>query len=349
MADEETPAPDRERPHEHASADAADAGADSRQLLAWIGAIVAPLTLLTALAYYFGWRRERAFAGYFGIDPSVLGLSSNDYVLRSVGPLFAPFACLLLVGFAFVCARLLLAGHQPPRWLTPVTLAVGFAALLVGLLLAAGRGISSNFIYLQAFAPALGVVLIAYALGRSAAAADPRHRGALRGLHYLTVPVVLVSLFWATAEYADSRGLKEAETLRGEPHHRPLGHHLQQAEPEHPPGQLRLHILLSGWRVQEPAQRLPVRVQRLHAAAAKRRRLVSHPDSPRYPLDASGRAGADHSRQRRRPRRARPGKLLPGEAAGRDARQPPAALHLLNGRPQAATLIRPRPGRRMRA
>ncbi len=211
MADEETPAADQERLHEDATA--GDAGADSRQVLTWIGAVVAPLTLLTALAYYFGWRRERAFAGYFGIDPSVLGLSSNDYVLRSVGPLFAPVACVLLVGFVFVCARLLVSGRTPPRWLAPSALIVGLAALTVGVLLAAGHGIASNFIYLQAFAPALGVVLIAYALSRTAGAANPRHRGALRGLHYLTISVVLVSLFWATAEYADSRGTKEAETL----------------------------------------------------------------------------------------------------------------------------------------
>ena len=64
--------------------------ADARKLLGLIAGIVAPATLLTALAYYFGWRRERAFAGYFGIDPSVLGFSTSDYILRSVDALFVP-------------------------------------------------------------------------------------------------------------------------------------------------------------------------------------------------------------------------------------------------------------------
>ena len=37
-----------------------------------VGVILGPATLVTALAYYSGWRREREFAGHFGIDPSVL-------------------------------------------------------------------------------------------------------------------------------------------------------------------------------------------------------------------------------------------------------------------------------------
>jgi hypothetical protein len=37
-----------------------------------VAAVVAPTTLITALAYYFGYRRERAFAGFFGIDVSAL-------------------------------------------------------------------------------------------------------------------------------------------------------------------------------------------------------------------------------------------------------------------------------------
>jgi hypothetical protein len=214
LSENGTPASKRERrpdgdssaPHEGGF------GADTRQLLAWVGAVIAPLTLLTALAYYFGWRRERAFAGYFGIDPSVLGLSTSDYVLRSVGPLFAPLAALLLFGFAVMCARVLLAGKAPPSWLVPLAAAAGIAALVIGIMLAAGHGVSSRFIYLQAFAPAVGVILLAYALSQIAGARDP-YRGAVQGLHYLTVSVVLVSLFWGTAEYADSRGTKGAERL----------------------------------------------------------------------------------------------------------------------------------------
>jgi len=192
-----------------AAARSVDARRDMRRLVGSLAAVVGPLTLLTALAYYFGWRRERAFAGYFGIDPSMLVLSTNDYVLRSVDSLFAPCAALLLLGLAFVCARVLLAGRTPSRRLTVAAGIAGVAVLAVGVALAAGHGVSARLVYLQALAPAVAAVLIAYALERTG-----RGRPAdLRGLHYLTISVVLVSLFWATAEYANSRGTHEAQSL----------------------------------------------------------------------------------------------------------------------------------------
>ena len=209
-----------------------------------------------------------------------------------------------------------------------MALIVGLAALTVGVLLAAGHGIASNFIYLQAFAPALGVVLIAYALSRTAGAADPRHRGALRGLHDLTVSVVLVSLFWATAEYADSRGTKEAETLAknltvdpsvtifskqnlnirpadyGPDPRCPLVFASRNPRSDYPYGYSGFTLLLRNagdWY------------------------LTPTPQGQGISVDAARRAGADHPRQRRRPDRARPGAHYPVKplegtiAAGRPA------------------------------
>ncbi|HEY2209483.1 MAG TPA: hypothetical protein VGH26_09350, partial [Gaiellaceae bacterium] len=75
-------------------------GSQGRRVAGLIVAVVAPVTLITALAYYFGYRRESAFAGYFGIDPSALGFTTNDYVLRSVDALFVPITVVLLVVFA---------------------------------------------------------------------------------------------------------------------------------------------------------------------------------------------------------------------------------------------------------
>jgi hypothetical protein len=48
-----------------------------------IGAVVAPITVLTALGLYIGWRRTASYAQYFGIDQSVLQYSTQDYLLRS--------------------------------------------------------------------------------------------------------------------------------------------------------------------------------------------------------------------------------------------------------------------------
>jgi hypothetical protein len=182
---------------------------EGRRAIALIGAIVAPTTLVTALAFYFGWRREQAFAGYFGVDPSTLGYSTTDYVLRSVDALFVPFLVVLLVLFAAVALRSLLAVHLARRESAPVFGFVGIGALVVGILLAAGHPISSSYIYLQALGIGVGALLIADALGRWG---EPR-AVSLGPTRYVAIAVVLLSAFWATSEYADSRGLHLARRL----------------------------------------------------------------------------------------------------------------------------------------
>src|SRR5829696_7273881 len=62
-----------------------------------LASIGANVTVLTALLIYFGWRRSETQARVLGIDESILGMSTRDYVVRSVGPLLAP---LVVVGMA---------------------------------------------------------------------------------------------------------------------------------------------------------------------------------------------------------------------------------------------------------
>jgi hypothetical protein len=182
---------------------------DSRKAVGVVGAVLGPAALITALAFYFGWRRERAFAEYFGIDPTVLGFSRNDYVLRSVDALFVPAAVVLLVVFAVVCL-FTLVGDRIGRLNTAPFLAVaGLAAIAVGVAFGAGHPVASSRGYLQALAPAVGVFLVAYALVRWRGRSD----GVAAGVVYVATGVALVSLFWATAEYADSRGRSEAARL----------------------------------------------------------------------------------------------------------------------------------------
>jgi hypothetical protein len=182
---------------------------DARKLLGLLGAVVAPATLVTALAYYFGWRRERAFASYFGIDPSVLGFSSADYVLRSVDALFVPVGAILLAALTCIALNAVLGRRLERAATAKIAAAAGVAALALGLAFAAGHPVSSSFGYLQALAPGVGVVLVAYALGRRRGVSPQ----AAAGVRYLAAAIALVSLFWATAEYADSRGRGQAEQL----------------------------------------------------------------------------------------------------------------------------------------
>ena len=184
-------------------------GTEGRRLAGLVFAVVAPVTLITALAYYFGYRREEAFAGYFGLDPSTLGLTTNQYVLQSVDALFVPITVVLLVAFGAVFLHAL-AGDRFERFdLTPIAVVVGLCSLILGIALLAGGPISNQYAYLQALGPAVGVSLLLYALARSRSVS----RHALAGAFFVGVALIVVSLFWATSDYANSRGLVEARRL----------------------------------------------------------------------------------------------------------------------------------------
>lgn len=65
-----------------------------------VGSIVAPITLITALMYYFGLQHAHWYFRYFGINHTVMGLTTQDYLLRSADGLFVPLtaaAALILV------------------------------------------------------------------------------------------------------------------------------------------------------------------------------------------------------------------------------------------------------------
>jgi hypothetical protein len=68
-----------------------------------IGAtIVAPATVLSALLFYFGYVSSRAQYAYFGIDVDTIGLSTQDYIMRSPQPLLVPLLVLTLLTAGFL-------------------------------------------------------------------------------------------------------------------------------------------------------------------------------------------------------------------------------------------------------
>lgn len=71
------------------------------QLERWIrsgASIVAPATVLSALMFYFGYVSARSQYEYFGLDVDAIGLSTQDYIMRSPGPLLVPMLVLALLG-----------------------------------------------------------------------------------------------------------------------------------------------------------------------------------------------------------------------------------------------------------
>ena len=68
------------------------------ELLALV--VAAPVTLVTAWLIYFGKMRAAATFAYFGLDLSVLDLSSQDYIDRSSTAAIRPAAVFLFIGAA---------------------------------------------------------------------------------------------------------------------------------------------------------------------------------------------------------------------------------------------------------
>jgi hypothetical protein len=86
-------------------------GVTRQDVFAVLGALGAIVTVIAAVMFYFGWRRSDVQAQTMGIDVSLFGFSSQDYVLRSISSLYLP----LLVVFALVIAWTWLHGEVTNR------------------------------------------------------------------------------------------------------------------------------------------------------------------------------------------------------------------------------------------
>jgi hypothetical protein len=208
--------------------------------------------VLTGVLYYFGWARTNAFLEYFGLDPTMVGYDTTDYVLRSIGVAFPAAVGVSVVGLAALVVHrgvvAPLAGRRVDgvRWARRSFLAVlAVAAALLGAL---GMGMLAP----QRFGPELGLlfplvivvltVLVGYLdhLRRTyllpVRAADPSGPGyrpfaqlrqhqadppaaestaaaPARGLVLLLAGLGLLGAFWAAGLQADAAGHRFAEDL----------------------------------------------------------------------------------------------------------------------------------------
>ena len=89
----------------------ADQRSKAERWISFAAGIVTPVTLITALLFYFGYVSARSQYEYFGIDVDTIGLSTQDYVMRSPQPLLVP----LLVLSLLAVAGLLLHNAIQPR------------------------------------------------------------------------------------------------------------------------------------------------------------------------------------------------------------------------------------------
>ena len=178
-----------------------------------IGLAAGSATFLTALAFYFGWTLTNARASYFGIDPSTLGFTTTDYVLRSADAMFVPLGAIIFTALAGVAIHSVVRIRLRDRLSRTALTRAAWVCGAVGLVLL-GLGIAAVFRplpfpthYLFApLSPALGAGLLAYAVYLVHGPLSPAPI-------VLVGALVILSAFWAASEYADALGRGRAERL----------------------------------------------------------------------------------------------------------------------------------------
>ncbi|TCO45101.1 hypothetical protein EV646_109276 [Kribbella antiqua] len=173
--------------------------------------IVTPVTLISALLFYFGYVSARSQYEYFGIDVDTIGLSTQDYVMRSPQPLLVP----LLVITLLAVGGLLLhnAIHPSETGVRRARIVAGVVLLLgvLGLLLYPFLGEMPYYALVVPGVIGLAAAALAY-IAYQRRKLDPEG-GSPRVLIVLLALVTVTCAFWATATTAQysGRGLAKSD------------------------------------------------------------------------------------------------------------------------------------------
>lgn len=186
---------------------------EQAQLERWVTfatRIIAPVTLISGLLFYFGYVSARSQYEYFGIDVDTIGLSTQDYVMRSPQPLLVPLLGLSLLA---VAALLLHNAIQPAATTIRRAKIVAITILLVGVLALIGYPFLGDLPYYALAVPlVIGVAAAALSylsyIDRKAAGLKPQY--VLLGL---LAAIATTCAFWATATTAQysGRGLAKSD------------------------------------------------------------------------------------------------------------------------------------------
>lgn len=202
------------------------------QLLKIAGSIVAPTTLLTGLLFYFGWSHAYWFFNYFGVNSTMLGLVTKDYLMRSIDGLFVPLTVITsIVLLAFWGHKLLhtrlVAGSRARvlRVFTPATAITGLVLFTIGLWGVFAQTVFEIYLAVSPFSLASGVLLLVYAshLQQATKARHEKPRGHNAAPEWSAVVewagvfvLVGLSLFWAVNDYSAAVGISRARTLESQ-------------------------------------------------------------------------------------------------------------------------------------
>jgi hypothetical protein len=205
------------------------AGDQLWRAVAPLAGVLANVTVLTALLVYFGWRRSETQSNRLGIDQSILGLSTQDYLLRSIGPVLVLLIGVSAVGLLWVALDRRIApwfpgGPGDPR--RPPAAAPTLRLLRIAWL------VLPVSVWLLGFVlPSLAFVLLPVSIGLGALglvyaahltypaprpgdlSPDERRRVVVRAAFALLL--ACVCLFWTASNYAVVLGVNLADDLAG--------------------------------------------------------------------------------------------------------------------------------------
>lgn len=207
----------------------AESSGSLRRMLQTVATVIGPATLLSALAFYFGWVSTNATFTYFGLDASVLGLTVQEIVLSSTDAVFVPLGAILLIALAAIAAHSAMIrradrGEAAARVerLSGVMAALGGVLLLLGVWAALEPLPFPTPFLFQQLSSGVGIALIGYGLyirrrARATTRRQPEETPDQRRLWSagmaLVWLIIALSLFWTMSEYAKALGRGRAQQL----------------------------------------------------------------------------------------------------------------------------------------
>jgi hypothetical protein len=200
-----------------------ETGGDGRsswsRALGVVSAIGPPVTVATALLFYFGWARADAQAAFMGLNVSLFGYGVQDYLLISINALFLPLVCILAASIAWLALdRVLRRRIEQDRRRAIILRAAGIAGLVSALVV----GVSLLLAILEPartalFTPylmAVGVLVATWCIHLRRLGRDgkvPALSTEQRAVETtLILSIVTLLLFWGTADYAQALGRRLA-------------------------------------------------------------------------------------------------------------------------------------------
>jgi len=187
------------------------------QIVESVSAVIAPLTVVTALLFYVGWVRTRAFFEYFGVRPALVGYAPQDYVLHSAVVSFGAVLLLALAGVVLVGLDRLVAiviervpGRLLGQWLRWGLAGLGASLVLIGL----GAAATDAAIAVVPPIAGAGLVALGAVLFLRFGKESPSRQGP--GTTGLSAVVLAVAFFWAVTIYARDLGVGAAVAIDGD-------------------------------------------------------------------------------------------------------------------------------------